>query len=123
MAIVSLGSPSIPTTYDFDSPFAIVSQGAGHWGNGPLSQLPGDVLRGAEGHGTIQFIGIFSTFSWLVPTPEQWHGFTFGIRTTLAIEPDPTGIPEPATLLLAGLGLASARLAWRRRAGLRGRSR
>jgi hypothetical protein len=90
MAIVSLGSPSIPITYNFNSPFTIVSQGAGYWGNGPLTQLPGNVLAGAEGHGTIQFIGTFSTFSWTVPTTETWHGFTFGIRTTTALEPNPT---------------------------------
>jgi Calx-beta domain-containing protein len=90
MAIVSLGSPAIAITYNFNSPFTIVSQGAGFWGNGPLTQLPGNVLRGAEGHGTIQFIGTFSTFSWTVPTTETWHGFTFGIRTTTALEPNPT---------------------------------
>ena len=90
MAIVSLGQPAVPTTYAFNSPFTIVSQGAGFWGNGPLTQLPGNVLRGQEGHGTIQFLGTFSTFSWTVPTPETWHGFTFGIRTTTALEPNPT---------------------------------
>jgi hypothetical protein len=90
MAIVSLGSPAISITYNFNSPFTIVSQGAGFWGNGPLTQLPGNILSGAEGHGTIQFIGTFSTFSWTVPTTETWHGFTFGIRTTTALEPNPT---------------------------------
>jgi hypothetical protein len=90
MAIVSLGSAAIPITYNFNSPFTIVSQGAGFWGNGPLTQLPGNILSGAEGHGTIQFIGTFSTFSWTVPTTETWHGFTFGIRTTTALEPNPT---------------------------------
>jgi hypothetical protein len=90
MAIVSLGSAAIPITYNFNSPFTIVSQGAGYWGNGPLTQLPGNILSGAEGHGTIQFIGTFSTFSWTVPTTETWHGFTFGIRTTTALEPNPT---------------------------------
>ena len=103
MAIVSLGRTSVPTTYDFDSPFAIVSQGGGYFGGGPtaLSQEPGNVLLGREGHGTIQFVGTFDTFSWTVPTPEQWHGFTFGIRTTERLEP----IPEPGTvvLMLAGL--------------------
>jgi len=103
MAIVSLGRTNLPTTYDFDSPFAIVSQGVGFWGGGPtaLTQLPGDILRGTEGHGTIQFIGTFSTFSWLVPTPEDWHGFTFGIRTTQALEPN---VPEPTTFALLALG-------------------
>jgi hypothetical protein len=108
MAIVSLGQTGLPTTYDFDSPFTIVSQGSGFFGGGPaqLTQLPGDVLEGREGHGTIQFIGTYSTFSWTVPTPENWHGFTFGIRTTEALEPNP--VPEPASLTLAGLGLLGA---------------
>jgi len=103
MSIVSLGRTNVPTTYDFDSPFTIVSQGSGYFGgnSGALTQLPGDVLRGAEGHGTIQFLGTFSTFSWTVPTPEDWHGFTFGIRTTEAIEP--TAVPDQSsTVALLG---------------------
>ncbi len=126
MAIVSLGSGSIPTTYDFDSPFTIVSQGAGFWGGGPaaLQPLPGDILLGAEGHGTIQFIGTFDTFAWDVPTPENWHGFTFGIRTTLAIEPDPptggpttggSAVPEPVSAVLGVMGLGALGVGTRRR--------
>lgn len=115
MAIVSLGQTGVPTTYDFDSPFDIVSQGPGHWGGTAtsLTELPGDVLEGREGHGTIQFIGTFSVFSWTVPTPENWHGFTFGIRTTEAIEP--TVVSEPAALAVLGLGLAGLSLMRRKR--------
>jgi hypothetical protein len=115
MAVLSLGNPGLPTTYDFDSPFDIVSQGAGYWGGSAtaLQELPGDILRGNEGHGTLQFIGTFSTFSWTVPTTETWHGFTFGIRTTEALEPN--GAPEPASLLLIGVGLLAAAAARRRR--------
>lgn len=107
MAILSLGQPSVFTSYDFDSPFDIVSQGTGFWGgtSNSLTELPGDILMGNEGHGTIQFIGTFSTFSWVVPTPENWHGFTFGIRTTERIEPTP--VPEPASLLLLLGGLTA----------------
>ncbi|MFC1925721.1 choice-of-anchor C family protein, partial [Chloroflexota bacterium] len=87
MAIVSLGSTYNYTRYDFDSPFTIVSQAAGYFGGGSnrLVQESGDVLRGNEGHGTIRFLGTFDTFSWTVPTPETWHGFTFGIRATEAL--------------------------------------
>lgn len=119
MAILSLGQPSVTTTYDFDSPFTIVSQGAGYWGGTGTSlvQLPGDILQGNEGHGTIQFIGTFSTFGWTVPTPETWHGFTFGIRTTERIEPTepPTGVPTPAPVALLGLGLIALVATARRR--------
>lgn len=115
MAIVSLGRGGSNTKYDFDSPFTIVSQGSGYWGGGAsaLSQLPDDVLNGNEGHGTIQFIGTFSTFSWTVPTPENWHGFTFGIRTTVALEPPNTTVPDTAhtmgLLALSGVALGVGR--------------
>jgi hypothetical protein len=112
MAVTSLGSGGDRAIYDFDSPFTILSQGPTCcWGGGSsqLSQLPGDILQGYEGAGTIKFNGTYNTFSWTVPDPENWHGFTFGIRTTEALEPTPpvAAIPEPETyaMMLAGLGL------------------
>jgi hypothetical protein len=96
MAIVSLGQPAVTTSYEFDAPFAIVSQGAGYWGGNAtaLVALPNNVLQGTEGHGTIRFMGTFATFSWTVPVPEYWHGFTFGIRTTERIEPSDAGVSD-----------------------------
>lgn len=92
MAIVSLGQASVRCTYEFDVPFTIVSQGSGYWGgtDASLMSLAGNVLEGYEGHGTIQFMGTFDAFSWSVPTPESWHGFTFAIRTTERLEPTPS---------------------------------
>jgi hypothetical protein len=90
MPVLSLGSPSIPAVYDFDRPFDVVSTGVGHFSQGVLrtfEERDGDVLFGQEGHGTIRFIGTFSEFSWTVPAPETWHGFQFGVRTSLAAEP------------------------------------
>ena len=88
MAIVSLGNFSEIVDYQFDSPFEIVSQGSGYFGGNDhsLSQN-GNTLTGAEGHGTIRFLGTFETFQWTVPRPENWHGFTFGIRNSVALDP------------------------------------
>lgn len=110
MAIVSLGQPAITTQYEFDVPFTIVSQGRGYWGGSAtaLAVLPSNVLQGTEGHGTIRFIGVFSTFSWTVPIPEFWHGFTFGIRTTERIEPSDAGVADAETMADATVRDAAA---------------
>jgi len=87
MSILSLGSGPNTITYDFNAPFTIVSQGSGFWGGCStcLRIRPGDVLEGQEGHGTIKFLGTYSSFSWTVPNPEVWHGFTFAVRSTQAL--------------------------------------
>ncbi len=107
MAIVSLGAGGAPTTYNFDSPFTIVSQGTDPWGGSDtaLVQLPDNILQGSEGSGVIQFIGTYSTFSWTVPTPESWHGFTFGILTSAALYDG--GGPDGSSIIIAADGAAS----------------
>ena len=102
MAVLSLGQTNLPTSYVFDSPFTVVSQGVGFWGGGSDALVTdGTTLTGSEGHGTIRFDGTFDEFSWEVPTPERWHGFTFGIRTTERLEPD---IPPPTITASTGRG-------------------
>jgi hypothetical protein len=98
MLVLSLGQPSVIVQYDFAQPFTILSSGNGYWGGNPsgsLSQLPGDILSGEEGHGAIQFNGTFSSISWTAAPYENWHGFTIGFV-----------VPEPSTVMLLGFGFA-----------------
>lgn len=46
----------------------------------------GNILRGAEGYGVIQFQGTFSTLSFKVPTAEYWSAFTVGLKETTACQ-------------------------------------
>jgi hypothetical protein len=104
MDLVSLGQPSVLTSYTFDRPFSILSMGPAWWG-GPGTLLASNgntTLTGVEGDGVVQFAGSLSTLSWTGATGEYWNGFTFGT---------PTAVPEPATwgLMLAGLAMLGLR--------------
>lgn len=94
MAIVSQGQPSLPVTYDFNTPFNVLSEGLGYWGDGTYS-LVGNALTGSELHAVIQFSGTVTSISWSNSPDEYWHGFTVGL----------TSVPEPGTLFLMGLGM------------------
>lgn len=94
MAIVSLGGGP-ETKWNFNAPFQILSQGAGFWGNGPLTNPSGNTLAGREGHGTIQFIGTFTSISWSIENGESWAGFT-------------VAVPAPGTAAVAALGLVGS---------------
>lgn len=110
MALVSIGRSSSPVLYSFSAPFSIIDEGAGPFGDGALTSLPGNTLEGREGHGVIHFAGTFSSLEWTVTNPEHWHGFTVGAL------PAGTVIPEPASLLMLGTGLLGlGALAHRRR--------
>ena len=107
IAIISLGPPSLQTSWTFDAPFSIIDQGQGFWGNGVFN-IVGNTLSAGEAHGVIQFKGTFTSLTLTTNNPEFWSGMTIGVAGV---------VPEPASwaMLIAGFGLVGA-AARRRRA-------
>lgn len=110
MALLSVGQPSVPVTYDFNQAFTIDSEGAGYWGNDATDGVvgAGDTLTMREFHGVLLFNAPVTSLTFSTAPGENWHAFTFGAAA-------PAAVPEPASLLLAGGALLAAAAASRRR--------
>lgn len=115
MEIVSLGQPGVGTQYAFSlsagQSMSILNQGPSNAFGGCATclTLSGTTLTGHEGDGILLFTGTFTSLSWTGANPEFWNGITFGIAG-----PAGAAVPEPASVLLLGTGLAGL-AAWRRR--------
>ncbi|PKO41023.1 MAG: PEP-CTERM sorting domain-containing protein [Betaproteobacteria bacterium HGW-Betaproteobacteria-4] len=101
----------------------------GYWGCGGVTKVVTDLgggnflyalnssnVGGSEPHGVIQFTGAFDTLTWNSASNEFWNGFTVGVQGTAAeVFPPTNNVPEPGTLLLAGLGLFGLAMRGRRK--------
>lgn len=96
IALVSVGQSGLPVEYAFSSPFSVVSFGSNYWGYSGYS-ADGNDFTGREYNGVLQLQGTFNSITFTTNPAEYWHGFNFGVA-----EP----VPEPATMLLFGTGLA-----------------
>jgi hypothetical protein len=113
MAIWSLGAGGVDAQFAFTNATPVfVSGGPSAEYGGSAISVVGNTVFGAEGNGTVQFIGTFTSISWTNPVFENWYGFDVGIAGVA------NPVPEPATyaLMAAGLG-AMGWIARRRRRG------
>jgi len=97
MAIWSLGAGSNQAQFDFinATPVFVAGGPSAEFGGGPIT-ISGNDVFGAEGNGTVQFIGTFTSLSWTNPKFEFWYGFDVGMAR---------GVPEPSTLALFSIAL------------------
>jgi hypothetical protein len=97
LALWSLGSFASLASFTFvQTPTFEAGGPNSQYGGGPIT-VSGNVVSGREGNGVVQFTGTFSSISW-TDTFENFYGFTVGAAGT--------GIPEPVSMSLLGVGVA-----------------
>jgi hypothetical protein len=101
-AIWSLG-PATPTpSFNFiGATPVLVSGGPNAEYGGSSITVTGNDVYGAEGNGTVEFIGTYTSISWTNPASEYWYGFDVGISGVAAAVPEPGSVG----LMLGGLTL------------------
>ena len=80
MNLWSLGSPTVPGSYQFDQPFVVLSQSTQY----NVFTVNESAITGLEGSGTIQFNGTFSSLSWVVPAAEFYSVWNVGVTANPA---------------------------------------
>jgi PEP-CTERM motif len=111
IAIWSLGAGGIPASFVFGATPVFIAGGPSAEYGGSAIVVSGNTVTGAEGNGTVEFLGTYSSISWTNPLFEDYYGFNVGAPAMAA-----SATPEPSTLTLLGVGAVNLiGYAWRRR--------
>lgn len=101
LALVSVGQSGVGVNYSFTNltgAINVISSGANNWGYTGYS-IVDNTFSGKEFNGVLQLTGTYSSLTFSINPNEYWHGFNIGAASVY------TGVPEPATLMLLGMGL------------------
>jgi hypothetical protein len=107
IALVSVGQPNYNVSYTFQNlqnPIEVVSYGyTDSFGfSGPIIyELTGNTFTGAEFSGILKLPGTYSSMTFSFGPVEWWHGFNIGVDSVAGT----SAVPEPAAILLLGLGM------------------
>jgi hypothetical protein len=99
IAIWSLGAGGTPASFVFGATPTFVAGGPSAEFGGSAITVSGNVVSGAEGNGTVQFLGTYSSITWTNPGSEFWYGFNVGVAGVASV-------PEPGTFVLMLAGVA-----------------
>jgi hypothetical protein len=99
IAIWSLGAAGNTASFVFNETPVFIAGGPSAEYGGSAITVSGNTVSGAEGNGTVEFLGTYSSISWTNPQFEFWYGFNVGSPSVA-----PSAAPEPSTLTLLGLG-------------------
>ena len=106
-AIWSLGQGGVQASFNFIgvTPVFVAGGGSAEYGGSAIS-VSGNNVYGAEGNGTVQFMGTYTSISWTNPAYEGWYGFDVGVAGVAGVVPEPGSVG----LMLAGLTLVGLAL-------------
>jgi hypothetical protein len=111
IAIWSLGASGAPASFVFGATPVLIAGGPSAEYGGSSITVSGNTVSGAEGNGTVEFLGTFSSITWTNPQFEFWYGFNVGAPSVAT-----AAVPEPSSLSLLAIGtVILIGYGWRRR--------
>jgi hypothetical protein len=103
ISLWSVGQGGDTVSFDFDATPVLVAGGPSAEYGGSSIWAVRNSAYGAEGIGTVQFMGTFTSLSWVNPNAEDWYGFNVGVAAAVR-EPGSLGLMPGGLVLVGAVG-------------------